>query len=293
MWFKSIKNQAEQFLNGYKTDNPATFAAAQQAIGGLLILDGVIGIDNPLGGTRRSGIFGSLMGIALGLVFVLSGNFMSNVFGLNSMSATTTATVTSVNQPSSSSSDSSCTLQAAYTVAGKEYTQTSSSSSSSACGLTVGQTITINYDPNSPGKWAYDVGTLKALLNIFPIVGAIVALISLVTFVIRLLSIIFGWKLLRSGRALAKTLPAGTDLSTIKNEIRQNFAKSIFGMGGVAQPMVATTAPTQPQQSPVQPQVVAQPPAPAQPPILMPTEQHTPTPAPTQSPTEPPTQINQ
>ena len=62
--------------------------------------------------------------------------------------------------------------------------------------------------------------------------GAIVAVTSLVTFAIRLLSIIFGWKLLKSGRALAKTLPAGTDLSTIKNEIKQNFAKSVFGMGG-------------------------------------------------------------
>jgi hypothetical protein len=49
MLYRNLKNQAQQFLGNYKSKNPATFAAAQQAIGGLLILDGFIGIDNPSG----------------------------------------------------------------------------------------------------------------------------------------------------------------------------------------------------------------------------------------------------
>jgi hypothetical protein len=259
MFYKNIKNHAEQFLGNYKSQNPATFAAAQQAIGGLLILDGFVGIDNPLGGKKRSGVFGSLIGLVVGLVFLFGSGFFGNLFGINKLTATTTATVVSVSQPTATSTDSngstsggSCTPQAKYTVNGKEYMQTSSSGSSSACSLTPGQTININYDPASPGAWAYDLNTVKTVLKIFPIVGAIVAVTSLVTFVIRLLSIIFGWKLLKSGRALAKTLPAGTDISTIKNEIEQNFAKSVFGMGGNGQ-VPAQSAPSQSPQPPQQP----------------------------------------
>lgn len=239
MFFKSIKGHAEQFLGNYKSENPATYAAAQQAIGGLLILDGFVGIDNPLGNNKRSGVFGSLTGIFVGLVFVFGTGLIGSLFGINKLTATTTATVVSVSQPTNSntgnnnnsSSGGSCTVRARYTVSGKEYTQTASSGSSSACSLTQGQTININYDPNRPGAFASDLSIVKTVLIIFPIVGAIVAVTSLVTFAIRLLSIIFGWKLLKNGRALAKTLPPGTDLSTIKNELRQNFAKLVFGMG--------------------------------------------------------------
>ena len=238
MFYKNIKNHAEQFLGDYKSKSPATFAAAQEAIGGLLILDGFIGIDNPLGGKKRNGIFGSLIGIFVGLLFVFGTGFLANLTGISKMTATTTATVVSVSQPSATTTNSngstsggSCTPTAKYTVNGKEYTQTSSSGSSSACSLTQGQTININYNPNNPGAWAYDLNTIKTILKFIPIVGALVAVTSLVTFAIRLFSIIFGWKLLKSGRALAKTLPAGTDLGTIKDEIKKNFAKSVFGMG--------------------------------------------------------------
>jgi len=227
-----IKSAADSFLNKYKTENPASYAAAQQAVGGLLVIDGFIGIDNPFGKNKRSGIFGSVMGVIVGLLLLFGTSFMGNIFGINNLTATTTATVVEVTQPTrtSSKSGSSCTPQATYTVNGKDYTQTSTSGSSSACALTAGQTIAINYDPNNPGAWAYDLQTAKTVLKIFPIAGAIVAMSSVWTFIVRLLSILFGWKLLKNGRALAKTLPAGTDLSTIKQEIKKNFAKYLFGL---------------------------------------------------------------
>ncbi len=260
-----VKSAAESFLAQYRTNNPATYAAAQQAVGGLLILDGFIGIDNPLGQKKRSGIFGSLVGIFLGIFFVFGIGFFGNLFGLNTLTATTTATVVGVTQQRSSSdisnknssSSSSCTVRARYTVNSKEYTQTATSGSSSACGLTEGQTIAINYDPNNPGAWAYDLKTIKLVISIFSIVGVFIAVSSLVTFVIRLLSILFGWKLLRSGRALAKTLPAGTDLSTIQNEIRLSFAKHLFGITGETIQSVVQQAQAAVQSA--QPQAVAQP----------------------------------
>ena len=142
MLYTKIKNQAKQFLDGYQKNSPATFAAAQQAIGGILILDGFIGIDNPFSNNKRSGIFGSLVGVLVGLLFIFGTGFMGNLFGINKLTATTTATVVSVSQPSNSSNDSnnsnnnssgSCTPQAKYTVGGKEVTQTAYSGSSSSC----------------------------------------------------------------------------------------------------------------------------------------------------------------
>lgn len=257
-----IKSAAESYLSQYRTSSPASYAAAQQAVGGLLIADGLIGIDHPLGGNKRRGIFGSLAGVIVGLFFIFGTGFIGNLMGINKLTATTAATVVSVSQPARTGNDSgsSCTATAKYIVNGKEYNQTASSGTSSTCSLTAGQKIDINYDPNNPAAWAYDLATIKTVFKIFPIVGVIVTVTSLFTFVIRLLSIIFGWKLLKSGRALAKTLPAGTDLSTVKNEVSQNFAQYLFGMGaGKIQPQVTGQYQT-PSQAVQQPQPLNNPP---------------------------------
>jgi len=251
MFYKSLKNHAQQFLNGYQKENPATYAAAQQAIGGLLIVDGFTGIDNPLGGRKRSGIFGSLLGILFGLVFIFGTGIVANLFGINKMTAVTQAQVVEVGprqverNSDGSTSGGTCSLKSKYTVNGKEYTQVSSIDSDSNCSLSQGQTISVNYDPNNPGKYVYDLGSVKAVMKIFSIVGIIFVVVSFFTFLIRLISIIFGWKLLKSGRALAKTLPAGTDIGTIKDEIKGNFAKSIFGTEN-NKTNTPTSTPTQP-----------------------------------------------
>lgn len=240
--FKSLKNTASSFLDPYKQQNPATYAAAQQAIGGLLILDGFVGIENPFDGqNKRAGIFGSLIAIILGCVFVFGQGLLGNFLGFNKMTGETTATVVSVGAATATtnttnsdntSSSASCPMTVKYSVNGQEYTNQSSASSSSQCSLAPGQTVTVNYDPNNPGAWVYDLGTIKMLFGIFPLAGGLIALSGLFTFAIRLASIIFGWKILRSGRALAATLPVGTNLDTMKNEIRQNFMAKVFNFGG-------------------------------------------------------------
>jgi uncharacterized membrane protein len=243
-FFTSLKNSASSFLSSYEQKSPATYAAAQQAIGAILITDGLIGIDNPFGGKKRPGIFGALVGILFGVVFIFAAGFFVNLMGINKMTATTTATVVSVgNSQTSGSTDSSnntntCPLTVRYTVDRQEYTKQSSVSSSSNCALSTGQNISINYDPANPSSWAYDLKTLGLIFKIFPLFGALAIVSCLVTFLIRLASIIFGWKILRSGRALAATLPPETDLETIKNEIRQNFLGSVFNFGG-GQPATA------------------------------------------------------
>ena len=153
------------------------------------------------------------------------------------MTAVTSATVVSVGpasytRNSNGNSSASCPLSVSYSVNGQEYTNQSSISSSNQCSLSAGQNITINYNPANPGSWAYGTKTISNFLQIFFWAGLLVLISSITTFFIRLFSIIFGWKLLKDGRKNAVSLPAGTNLQTMIDEIKQNFTASIFGFGG-------------------------------------------------------------
>lgn len=278
MKFGTLTAKAKNFLGQYEQKDPATYAAAQQAIGGLLILDGFIGIDNPFAGKKRPGIFGTLTGVVLGVVFMFVPAFFGNVSGADTMTATTNAVVvsSSVDSAASSSTSNTCSLTVHYTVASKEYTQRSSINSSDNCSLTAGQTVPINYNPQNPATWAYNLNALKTVFSLFFWIGLVVAITSFVTFIIRLLSIIFGWKLLKNGRVLAKTLPQGASIGTLIEEIKQNFTGMVFNRSAVAIPSVTSTPFIQPAQVPIQaaPQmqpvttapIVAQPVAPMTPP---------------------------
>lgn len=237
--FTSLKKHASDFLEPYKTKEPAVYSAAEQAIGAVLIADGLFGIDNPLGGKKRPGIFGTIGGMVFGIIFMLIPTFFGALTNINNMTATTSATVVSVGVPqttttSSGSTSSSCPATASYTVNGRQYINQSAMSSSNYCSLTQGQTISINYDPANPGSWAYGAKTISLFIQIFFWVGLLILISSIITFIIRLLSIIFGWKLLQDGRKNAASLPPGTNLQTMIDEIKQNYTKSVFGFGGTS-----------------------------------------------------------
>lgn len=270
--FSSLKRHATSFLEPYKQQEPATYAAAEQAIGAVLITDGFIGIDNPFGGKKRPGIFGTLGGIIIGIVFMLTPTFIGNLSGINNMTASTSATVVSVgpsersSASSNTNSSSTCPMTVHYTVNGKEYTKQSSTSSSSNCSKSEGQAITINYDPNNPASWTADKKSFGLFLQLFFWTGVIAFVSGIVTFIIRLLSIIYGWKILKDGRKLAASLPQSTNLETIINEIKQNFIGKVFNfggggavsMGGIESMVSSMTNPTT--QPPAQPAQTAQPP---------------------------------
>lgn len=259
MILRNLKGQAQSFLDQYRNQSPAGFAAAQQAIGGLLILDGFFGIPHPFGGKKRPGIFGSITGIVVGIIFLIIPIFIGSLTGINKLTATTNAKVVSVQQHQSTTTNSngtqqtstSCTAVATYTVNGQQYTQQSSMGSSSLCSLTQGQLTKIYYNPKNPGQWGSDVKTIGLILKAFYIAGILIIISSLTTFIIRLLSIIFGWKLLKSGRKLAKTLPPGTDLTTAIKEVENSFKSSLFGFeSNAASPMSPNVSPVQ-MQSPI------------------------------------------
>lgn len=240
--FSNLKQQAVNFLEQYKAKGPATYAAAEQAIGAILITDGLVGIEGPFGQKKRPGIFGTFSGMILGIIFILVPGFISTTTNIKNMTATTPAMVVSVGdmvRNGGSRGGSTCSFEARYIVDGQEYTKQSSMSASNYCSLSSGQTITINYDPNNPDSWAYGAKTVGTFLKIFFWVGVFALVSSIVTFFIRLFSIIFGWKLLRDGRKNAAVLPPGTNLGTIINEIKQNFVSSVFSFGGTQATMTS------------------------------------------------------
>jgi len=249
--FSGLKQSAVSFLEQYKTKGPASYAAAEQAVGLILITDGFIGIENPFGSKKRPGIFGTISGIILGAIFMFIPNFFGNMSGINNMTNVTPATVVSVgsanhtrNSNSNSNSQASCSLTVSYSVNGKEYSNQSPISSSDNCSLSAGQIININYNPANPGSWAYGAKTTSNFLKIFFWAGLLVVISSTIKFFIRLLSIIFGWKLLKDGRRNAASLPSDTNLQTMIGEIRQNFIASIFGFGAAQSGNMPVTPPS-------------------------------------------------
>lgn len=68
--FSSLKQDVVSFLEPYKTKEPAVYAAAEQALGAILITDGLIGINNPFGRKHRNGILGALGGVVIGVIFM-------------------------------------------------------------------------------------------------------------------------------------------------------------------------------------------------------------------------------
>lgn len=235
-FFSSLKQKAINFLDPYKTKGPVTYAAAEQAIGIILITDGFFGIDSPFGQKRRPGIFGTIGGIIFGMIIMCIPVFFGNISGINEMTAETSAIIVSIGpahytKNDNGSSSASCPLTVKYSVDDKEFTKQSSISSSNYCSLLVGQIIDINYNPSKPGSWAYGAKTINKFLKIFFWVGLLVIISNIITFFIRLFSIIFGWKLLKDGRKNAVNLPVGTNLQNMIDEIKQNFIASIFGFG--------------------------------------------------------------
>ena len=169
--FSSLKTNALNFLESYKAKGPATYAAAEQAIGAILITDGFLGINHPFGQKKRPGIFGTIGGMVFAIIFIFVPTFFGNLSGINNMTVTTSAKVVSVGptnytRSSNGSSSATCPLTVSYTVNGQAYTNPSSMSSSDYCSLSTGQIITINYNPANPGAWIYGAQTIKNILQI-------------------------------------------------------------------------------------------------------------------------------
>lgn len=238
MFYTNMQSKAKNFLAKYENKNTATSAAAYQAIGGLLILDGFFGMPHPLSGKKRTSIFGNLAGIIIGVLFLFAPTLYSHTSQAK-MTSVTTGKVTEVSQPTvttnknsdgTTSTTSTCKLTATYTVEGKEITQTSTSETTSACKQIAGNEISVNYDPKNPGSWDYDIKGLKTIIKYTVWLGVALIVLSSVGFIFRLFTIWFGWRLIMRGRSLARKLPNGGNLASMISNIKKEFSKNIFGV---------------------------------------------------------------
>ena len=238
MFYSSMLSKGKSFIAKYESKDKATTAAAYQAIGGIMIFDAVIGTPHPLSGKKSTGIWGNLMGVFVGIIFI----FAPVLFKFTpqaKMTAKTTGTIVSVSQPQvqtttnskgQQSTSSSCTVVAKYVVDGKTYSVQSASGSSSNCSLVAGDTVNVNYNPNNPGSWDSNLNTLKTVVKIFFWAGIAVTILSGIGFIVRLFVVWFGWRLIQRGRSIAKTLPNGGNLASMIENIKSEFKNNIFGV---------------------------------------------------------------
>jgi hypothetical protein len=181
--------------------------------GGALIADGVVGF-----GPNRQGIFGSLVGIAVGTAMAI-GIALFIAPGMSEQSTLTNpvnaqATVVDVQRVSTqnvddrgkpTSTSTSCSVLIRYTTMdGQAIESGTPYSSSSLCSYSPGQSVDITYDARKPATFQ-GLDSTGDVINrwlpwIFVAVGVIIAVSSLWTLIVRATQIGGGIYLIRRSR---------------------------------------------------------------------------------------------
>ena len=170
---------------------------ATQAAGAALVLDGLVGIDNPLTGRQRAGIFGSLIAAAIGVgVVVLALSVVKPTIGPGFLRATAV-----VDHFNTSLNAGKTEYTAVYTFTDQNMVRheiTSSMSSSSR--PTIGATETVAYDPAQPDNAVITSGFEGNMWKFMVGFGALFVLIGLGTFIVRAITLGVGIGLLLKSR---------------------------------------------------------------------------------------------
>jgi hypothetical protein len=153
----------------------------------------------------RKVVLGALKGMGAGIVFIVIGlaviGFMSANNSVGAGEITSTGIVTSLG----STADNSCTPVARFAVSGKSFTA-NSSVEISPCPVGLGQTVNVIYSAADPaGDARIEIGAgITPFLWLIPVLGAIVFIASLWTFILRAGSIAAGIALVRDGNKRSK-----------------------------------------------------------------------------------------
>ena len=189
--FQSVAGQAVAHKSGLS-----------KVAGAALIADGLVGIDNPLSGRKRAGLFGSMAGMFIGVLFVVIGLlWLRPTVGDNWVTTTAAATDVQVSLDSKGSQ----TYSATYTYSDKAGVKhTIASTMSTGSRMSVGDTVDVAYDPNKPADASITSGLQGKAWMIFAGLGAILAVVSTLTLIMRVLTLWAGIALFLKGRKVAK-----------------------------------------------------------------------------------------
>ncbi|WP_433129536.1 DUF3592 domain-containing protein [Micromonospora sp. CA-240977] len=172
-----------------------TGRGARTAAGAALVTDGLVGIDVPWG-RRRPGIVGSLVVLAVGLLFVGLGWWWHGQHQPYPGGTSATATVTGITNSRDSDGRTMYSRVLTFTASDNrrvEFTEPEQSSKRPA----VGSTATVSYLPQDPGSARVIPETDWLPYGIIAM-GALAAAVGGMIFLIRLVTLIAGISLLAS-----------------------------------------------------------------------------------------------
>jgi hypothetical protein len=249
---RELIDSARSMVAEHDAADPHTAGRVRQVVGGTLVADGLIGLENPLNARKsRPGVLGALFLLGFGGLFVGVGLWISSS-GADT-DATTQGVVTDVQRQhrSGSGSSTTCRLTAEFTVDGRRYVAGSPVSSGGNCDEATGSPIEVRYDSANPAE--AEVGARPLWFGmIFVVVGALIALAGLVTFLVRAFCIVFGARLYLTGSRMVRESPPGIGETGVVEEVRTRLLalmnsgqspRQEQGTNVVAPPVTATTQP--------------------------------------------------
>ena len=195
---------ATELLNDYRGDG-YTQGHAEQTVGGLLMADGLVGIQNPLdGGKSHGGLNASLICLVVGSIFLVGGLYLVHDLS-DRMPENPTAVQGTVAYVSRGGNG--CAITAFYSVNGARHQTSSSLGDQYHCSSSVGVNIEVTYNAlrpeigvvPEPNGW---VAGIVPLLGWFVFLGAIVSMIRCLT------ELVGGGLMRRHGRKLVNSSPA-------------------------------------------------------------------------------------
>jgi hypothetical protein len=175
----------------------------EELVGAAFVADGIVGF-----GPGRKGLLTALKGMGTGISIVILGIAILVFLGSNSAPAAGEVTGSGIVTSLGATTGNSCTPVARFAVAGRSYTA-QSRAGISPCPVGLGQSVNIVYSAANPASDArVQIGTsVTHFAWLIPVLGAILFLGSLFTFVVRAGSIAAGVALVRDGRR--RTSPFG------------------------------------------------------------------------------------
>jgi hypothetical protein len=199
-------------------DQPAVRGRAAQLAGTALLADGLVGLENPVGRNSRLGILGGAIMLVVGIV--LLGPARSLGAGLDAYpdGESLVGTVATVSAPSGDGS--TCTITYTYSYGGQPYTRAAGYSSSGLCDRVVGDPVEVSVAPSDParGRLVTTGGTIAATW--LPRAPWLLIVGGAWTFLVRLVEIVVGLRLLLWGRRTVRGSSGTADDAAILAELQ-------------------------------------------------------------------------